>query len=338
MDGLLQIVTLNEGGGAQKIAYQLHNSSDNNILIFLYDKNTYYKGKGVVNLLPSKPRNILDYLVMLYRLFFAFLGHDTKKVITHSHYSNIIGSFYAFIFAISSRVSVHHGFISNQNFMVIALDKFFGIIGIYKNIVCVSGSVSEKLSSYPEDYLRKIRVIFNAVDMSNYEKIFLKREKFTLFSSGRLHKNKNYFFLISLLSKLSFDFEFRLAGEGSEYSNLKKLALEQGIDVKFLGFLSSTEVYNEIQGCDVFVFPSRDETFGLSPLEAAYFNKGIVCSDIPALREVLEGWAVFCPYDSEFKWLNALEHIYAQGFPHAAGKNIDTFFDVERMISEYANL
>ncbi|QGK71312.1 glycosyltransferase [Allosaccharopolyspora coralli] len=51
-----------------------------------------------------------------------------------------------------------------------------------------------------------------------------------------------------------------------------------------------------VRGASALVLPSRDEGFGLTALEALACGIPLVCSDIPALREVTDGQAVMVPY------------------------------------------
>jgi glycosyltransferase involved in cell wall biosynthesis len=57
---------------------------------------------------------------------------------------------------------------------------------------------------------------------------------------------------------------------------------------KYLGALSQSEVFDLIAQADVCVFPSFAEAFPLSWLEAMYFKKGIVASNIGWASEVID--------------------------------------------------
>ena len=76
-----------------------------------------------------------------------------------------------------------------------------------------------------------------------------------------------------------------IVGEGSERKNLEALVVKFGLEdrVKFLGYVSTAQVYNELY--DLCAFPSVSEGFSLSLIEAAFYQKKIVCSDIPSFRE-----------------------------------------------------
>ncbi|WP_216214165.1 glycosyltransferase family 4 protein [Amycolatopsis aidingensis] len=64
-----------------------------------------------------------------------------------------------------------------------------------------------------------------------------------------------------------------------------------------LGYLSEVDLRSVVAGASALVLPSRDEGFGLPVLEAMACDVPVVCSDIPALREITDGNAALVPYD-----------------------------------------
>ncbi|KAA2260924.1 glycosyltransferase family 4 protein [Solihabitans fulvus] len=61
------------------------------------------------------------------------------------------------------------------------------------------------------------------------------------------------------------------------------------------GYLTDVDLRSVVAGASVLVLPSRDEGFGLPVLEALACNVPVVCSDVPALREVAGGHATHVP-------------------------------------------
>lgn len=64
-----------------------------------------------------------------------------------------------------------------------------------------------------------------------------------------------------------------------------------------LGYLSEADLRCVVAGAIAVVVPSRDEGFGLPVLEAMATGVPVVCSDLPALREIAGRWATFVPPD-----------------------------------------
>lgn len=67
---------------------------------------------------------------------------------------------------------------------------------------------------------------------------------------------------------------------------LEKVQLDYG-NVHYLGYLTNEEKCNWLSGCSCFIFPSKAEGFGIPPLEAMYYEKALILSNLPIFREVL---------------------------------------------------
>lgn len=112
------------------------------------------------------------------------------------------------------------------------------------------------------------------------------KEKFPdkpiIFSIGRLIYYKGFEYLIKAAKQV--DGYFLLAGEGEMKVKLEKLI--EKLDLKnrvfLLGRLQEEELGNYYNVCDVFSMPSveKSEAFGVAQLEAMYFGKPIVSTNI----------------------------------------------------------
>jgi glycosyltransferase involved in cell wall biosynthesis len=67
--------------------------------------------------------------------------------------------------------------------------------------------------------------------------------------------------------------------------------------VHTVGYLSEADLRCVVAGAVAVILPSRDEGFGLPVLEAMAAGTPVVCSDLPALREIAGGLANFVPAD-----------------------------------------
>ncbi|MGH3754361.1 MAG: glycosyltransferase family 4 protein [Pseudonocardiaceae bacterium] len=65
--------------------------------------------------------------------------------------------------------------------------------------------------------------------------------------------------------------------------------------VRTVGYLDDADLRCVVAGATALVLPSRDEGFGLPVLEAMAAGVPVVCSDLPALREVAGGLAMLVP-------------------------------------------
>jgi glycosyltransferase involved in cell wall biosynthesis len=86
-----------------------------------------------------------------------------------------------------------------------------------------------------------------------------------------------------------------LAGHGTNVHSLRTQAVAAGVaeDVRLLGGLSTQELDSLYVVADCLVLPTLHEGFGLPVLEAMARSVPVVCSDIPALREVAGSAALY---------------------------------------------
>ena len=86
-----------------------------------------------------------------------------------------------------------------------------------------------------------------------------------------------------------------LAGHGTDDEALRTRAIAAEVteDVRLLGGLSTAELDSLYALADCLVLPTLHEGFGLPALEAMARSVPVVCSDIPALREVAGDAALY---------------------------------------------
>lgn len=128
-----------------------------------------------------------------------------------------------------------------------------------------------------------------------------------LLSVGRLNVRKNLGYAISVCSAAGVIDAGRplvIVGEpngAAAIGDYPPQLLESGA-VRFLGRVTDAELAWLYAKAEAFIFTSRDEGFGLPPLEAAYFGCPLLVSDIPVMREVTAGLdAVYLPLDDTEK-------------------------------------
>ncbi len=126
-----------------------------------------------------------------------------------------------------------------------------------------------------------------------------------LLSVGDLLPRKNQIGLIRAFSRLlraypQFAHSLVFAGKETWFAHhVREAARASGLAdrIQFLGFVSDSELLHLYNACDVFVFPSYYEGFGMPALEAMACGRAVVCSSTSALPEVVDGAALlFDPY------------------------------------------
>jgi glycosyltransferase involved in cell wall biosynthesis len=124
-------------------------------------------------------------------------------------------------------------------------------------------------------------------------------------SVGDLQPRKNQIGLIKAFARLVNAYpqlkqNLVLAGKETWFADqVHKAARDSGVKdrIQFFGFVSDDDLLQLYNACDLFVFPSFYEGFGLPALEAMACGRAVACSHTSALPEVVDGAAIlFDPY------------------------------------------
>ena len=139
-------------------------------------------------------------------------------------------------------------------------------------IVAVSTGLREQIRPYCGD--KEIHVIPNIVSGRFYEGAFHTPpgERFGFISVGMLHPKKGLDILLRAFARVAEkeNVTLTICGDGDERGALESLAEELGIkeSVTFAGIVSREEVARRLRENQIFVLPSRTETFGVVYVEA----------------------------------------------------------------------
>jgi len=121
---------------------------------------------------------------------------------------------------------------------------------------------------------------------------------------GNRHNYKNWKILIDAYSSSDFlknNYYLVCFGGGNVNNEEKKLLKSKDLtkNVKFVGG-SDLKLSSYYLNCELFVYPSLYEGFGMPLLEALNHKKKIVCSEIPVFKEICEDVATyFDPFSKE---------------------------------------
>lgn len=141
------------------------------------------------------------------------------------------------------------------------------------------------------------RVIYN---FSNLAPQRATKEEM-IFASGRYWDvAKNVLLLEKIAPKLAWPVYLagRTEGPGGEREVCTELIC--------LGELNRPQIANYLSRASIFVHPAKYEPFGLSVLEAAINSCALVLSDIPSLRELWAGCALFAAPANEAQWVEQI--------------------------------
>ncbi len=142
-----------------------------------------------------------------------------------------------------------------------------------------------------------------------------------LLTVGDLQPRKNHIGLIRAFAALlrqrpDVRHDLVLAGKDTWYSPVVRQAAQDsgfGGRIRFVGFVSDEELLLLYNACDVFVFPSFYEGFGLPVLEAMACGSAVACSNASACPEIADAAAVFFSPESIEQMTRAMTDLLVDG-------------------------
>jgi len=178
-------------------------------------------------------------------------------------------------------------------------------------VIAVSSSLAREIKQEAE-ITREIEVIPNVVDTERFRPSANNNNghserDFRLVFTGRVDdENKCLSTLLRALKilreKSDARYNLRVIGEQSESRESEKIARDLGLDdwCEFMGPLGPNDLARELNASDVFVLPSRLETFGVVAAEAIATGKPVVATRCGGPEDFVNeetGWLV--PVDSD---------------------------------------
>ena len=150
-------------------------------------------------------------------------------------------------------------------------------------------------SYYAKELIKKVYkrdsiVVYPGIDKKRFYPIpFSKKEDYIL-TVSRLSKFKNIDILIKAYSKLiNSRFRLKIVGNGEELNNLMKLCrkLEISHRVDFLTKVSDSEIVKIYQKAKLFVLCSKNEPFGIVPVEAMACGTPVIADESGGPKETI---------------------------------------------------
>src|SRR5437868_2021075 len=176
------------------------------------------------------------------------------------------------------------------------------------SILKVYGDLAEdKVVVVPNAAASEFRPISREAAAATVQQRFSLAAPFLL-SVGDLQPRKNQIGLIRAFGRMvraypQLKHHLVLAGKETWFADqVHKAARDSGVAdrIRFCGFVSDGDLLQLYNACDLFVFPSFYEGFGLPALEAMACGRAVVCSRTTALPEVVDGAAIlFDPFSAD---------------------------------------
>jgi glycosyltransferase involved in cell wall biosynthesis len=164
-----------------------------------------------------------------------------------------------------------------------------------------------------------------------------KESKFTLIAIGALRKVKGFDRLINAVSKLDFDFQLWIVGEGEEREALESLIEKLSLNekVKLLGYREDTHLLQK--RAHALVISSHSEGFSRVMIEGLFYSDVVLSTRVPGSTEVLEEpFFLEEPFEKKLKDLYCNYEEYKRKFQSIKRKREN--FTLKRVAKEYREL
>lgn len=130
----------------------------------------------------------------------------------------------------------------------------------------------------------RVYISFLTVDIDQYWQMERNDDGQSLLYVGSLIPRKGVDLLLNALAKVERPFTLTVVGDGPDREALQEQAERLGIaeKIRWPGFLEGDALQARYAATSVFVFPTREDCFGLSPLEA-------MCAGLPVVSSAYAG-------------------------------------------------
>jgi len=328
MRNVLHIRSSFDSGGTESLLLHLYNYKQNYFTIHLaLIKN----GKLIENLINKNNhyyklfrKHFID-LSVLIKLYKIIKKNSISIIHTHQE----IELLYAIVLKIlKPDIKIFHSIhlLNYKKDYMFYLERF--MVNFVEKIISVSQTVKNHLinKGYP---INKIVIIPNGVcilkhtekkDLDKFkEKIKYNHNDYIVLMIGNFRKEKDQLTLLKAFNLIRDKYpQLKLVfiGNDNEFSKeCKKFTLEEDFNkrVFYLGMLENASRY--IKCCDLFVYSTKSETFGIAVIEAILQKKPVLASDIDAMKELSHNGKYFDLFKNgnEIDLANKIENYILKG-------------------------
>ena len=235
--------------------------------------------------------NQVNYLLKTWRFIKKEILSDKKPDLIHSHLSypaGFLGTLIQKRKKIPAFLTEHSGITNYYRSWIHKKCVLYAL----KNAACiiaVSNSLKEEIIPFCH---RPVNVIHNIVDVDKFELVKSKPGA-TLnigFLGGLGNNNKGLDLLLKSASLLERkDFLLHIGGDGTLLDSYRKMAKELGIEAncKFYKGIMRSDIALFYSRLDIFVLPSRYETFGVVLIEAMACGIPVIATKCGGPQEIV---------------------------------------------------
>ncbi|HAT67503.1 MAG TPA: glycosyltransferase [Flavobacteriaceae bacterium] len=285
-------------------------------------------------------------------LIFRLIKHLKNYDIVHTHlfpslYWVVFASWWSFSKA--KLVYTEHS-TSNRRRNKLILKMLDRIIysGVDK-IITIADEVDFNLKRHLRTKESKFILINNGIDLKKFEEaIPYEKSKFfgpldtILMQVSSFREQKDQATLIRSIAILPENFKLLLVGDGPLKNDLVTLVTTLKLEnrVKFLGVRN--DIPRLLKTADASVLSSFHEGLSLSSIEGMAVGKPFIASNVPGLREIVDGYGVLFKKGDELDLANTLKNLFKDKKHYEEiGKRCysrSQDFSIEKMINKHIEL
>jgi glycosyltransferase involved in cell wall biosynthesis len=270
------------------------------------------------------PKNVSLSILPFQGFLGYFLNAFALKKLLKEIKPDLLNAHYASGYGTTARLANFHPYVLSvwgSDVFEFPYRSFFHKKLLQKNLKSADVIASTSLSMAKQtqqfvDGHKKIEITPFGVDLEKFNpSCFDKNTNAQTICIGTVKTLKHVYGIDILLKALSIVFSdiknefpevsnqlnFRIVGGGTDMDELKKLAVELGIDhlTHFTGSVSHEDVPSELNRLDIYVALSRQESFGVAVVEAQAMGIPVVVSNVGGLPEVVQNGKTGFIVDSE---------------------------------------
>ena len=230
---------------------------------------------------------------------------------------------------------IKNNFFSRRKYLNPKVDQYVSISQCIAEVLTDAGIEKDKVAVVP-----------SAIDVSTYDRVTAeKSDTLKIGMTSALTDEKGHDTVLRALTKVSEDYKFEIAGDGSQLYALKALTRVLKLDdkVTYLGRLDDIKSF--MKSLDIFLMPSRFEGLGTSVLEAMAAGVFVIGSNTGGIPEMVKDGetGLLAEVDDVVDWAEMISKAIKdpelrEKCKTVARSHIKKHFSLEAMVSGNVNV
>lgn len=269
------INSLNILGGAEKIATDICKEYNQIILFKKSNINSIYDCDEISKMSYNSTVHLLWILIRNHNSFFYFHLFPGNWLSIFLRPNNFI-------------IHEHNVWNRRRNYKVLRFIEYLIYRRAFK-IVCISDAVKVSLTKWLKFKIKNIVTVDNyIIKPSEKDRCWFASNSFILFAASFTDQKGHIKFLKEWNnSKYKNSFKVILAGDGHLKDSIQSLILKLNMQKNVI-LVGNVNLGIYLKKCFCVILPSKWEGFGLIAIEAAYYKKFTIGTNVPGLNKLIE--------------------------------------------------